>query len=207
MSSAMRYWAMIAVLLAGIAGMGFLSHGESTPPARPLSDFPMDIGSYRTVKEFPFDEATLKVLGVTDYTNRVYFSPALGDLGLYIGYFRTQRTGAHDPLAEKLPAWRRLAANRFGNIPVVAAGWTQGSGKPVRHTQGPGPADRAVLVPVARPSSGQRILGQVLYGGRRDPAEPNRCSAGAHYGTGAKWRPGCGTQPGNCFRAASSSGC
>ena len=59
----------------------------------------MDIGSYRTVKEFQFDEATLKVLGVNDYTNRVYFSPALGDLGLYIGYFRTQRTGAtiHSP--------------------------------------------------------------------------------------------------------------
>lgn len=99
MNSAMRYWAMIAVLLAGIGGMGFLSHGESTPPAKPLSDFPMDIGSYRTVKEFQFDEATLKVLGVNDYTNRVYFSPALGDLGLYIGYFRTQRTGAtiHSP--------------------------------------------------------------------------------------------------------------
>ena len=99
MNSAMRYWAMIAVLLAGIGGMGFLSHGESTPPAKPLSDFPMDIGSYLTVKEFQFDEATLKVLGVNDYTNRVYFSPALGDLGLYIGYFRTQRTGAtiHSP--------------------------------------------------------------------------------------------------------------
>ena len=40
MSNAMRYWAMIAVLLAGIAGMGLLSHGESTPPATPLSDFP-----------------------------------------------------------------------------------------------------------------------------------------------------------------------
>lgn len=99
MSSAMRYWAMIAVLLAGIAGMGFLSHGESTPPAKPLSDFPTDIGSYRAVREIPFDQATLKILGVTDYTNRIYFSPALGDLGLYIGYFRTQRTGAtiHSP--------------------------------------------------------------------------------------------------------------
>jgi hypothetical protein len=82
MSNAMRYWAMIAVLLAGIAGMGLLSHGESTPPAKPLNDFPTDIGSYRTVKEIPFDEATLKVLGVTDYANRIYFSPSLGDLGL-----------------------------------------------------------------------------------------------------------------------------
>jgi EpsI family protein len=99
MSNSMRYWTMIAVLLAGIGGMGFLSHGESTPPAEPLSDFPTDIGNYRSVKDFPFDAQTLKVLGVTDYLNRVYFSPSLGDLGLYIGYFRTQRTGAtiHSP--------------------------------------------------------------------------------------------------------------
>ncbi len=99
MSNAMRYWTMIAVLLAGAAGMGFLSHGESTPPARPLSEFPKDIGSYRTVAEYPFDAETLKILGVTDYVNRAYFSPAQGELGLYIGYFRTQRTGAaiHSP--------------------------------------------------------------------------------------------------------------
>ena len=79
--------------------MGFLSHGEATPPARPLSEFPQDVGSYRTVAQFPFDEQTLKVLGVTDYVNRAYFSPANGELGLYIGYIRTQRTGAqiHSP--------------------------------------------------------------------------------------------------------------
>ena len=99
MSSAMRYWAMIAVLLAGIAGMGFFSHGESTPPARPLADFPKDIGNYRTVAEVPLDKKTLDVLQVTDYMNRIYFSPTQGDLGLFVEYFRTQRTGAtiHSP--------------------------------------------------------------------------------------------------------------
>jgi EpsI family protein len=99
MSNAVRYWTMIAVLLAGIAGMGFLSHGESTPPARPMSEFPKDIGNYRTVTEIPFDQATLQVLGVTDYLNRIYFSPTQGEVGLYVGYFRTQRTGAqiHSP--------------------------------------------------------------------------------------------------------------
>ena len=99
MSNAVRYWTMIAVLLAGMAGMGFLSHGESTPPARPMSEFPKDIGNYRTVTDIPFDQATLQVLGVTDYLNRVYFSPTQGEVGLYIGYFRTQRTGAqiHSP--------------------------------------------------------------------------------------------------------------
>jgi EpsI family protein len=99
MSNAVRYWTMIAVLLAATAGLGFLSHGEATPPARPLNEFPKDIGNYRTVAEIPFDQATLNVLGVTDYVNRVYFSPSQGDLGLYVGYFRTQRTGAtiHSP--------------------------------------------------------------------------------------------------------------
>jgi EpsI family protein len=99
MNNATRYWAMLAVLLAGIGGMGFLSHGESTPPARPMTEFPKDVGSLKTVAEIPFDQDTLKVLGVTDYLNRVYFSPTEGELGLYIGYFRTQRSGAaiHSP--------------------------------------------------------------------------------------------------------------
>src|SRR5271157_2729638 len=94
MSNAVRYWTMIAVLLAGTAGMGFLSHGESTPPARPMNEFPQDIGGYKTVADIPLDQNTLKVLGVTDYLNRVYFTPAEGARGLYIAYFRTQRTGA-----------------------------------------------------------------------------------------------------------------
>ena len=99
MTNPMRYWMMIAVLLAATAGLGFLSHGESTPPAKPLNEFPKDIDGYQAVAEFPFDADTLKVLGVTDYINRAYFSPHKGELGLYIGYFRTQRTGAtiHSP--------------------------------------------------------------------------------------------------------------
>lgn len=99
MSNAVRYWTMIAVLLAGTAGLGFLSHGEATPPARPLNEFPTVIGDYRTVAEIPLDQDTLNILKVTDYLNRVYVSPTQGELGLYLGYFRTQRTGAaiHSP--------------------------------------------------------------------------------------------------------------
>jgi EpsI family protein len=99
MSNPVRYWAIVAVLLAATAGMGFLSHGEATLPAKPMNEFPKDIGSYRMAAEIPFDQDTLKVLGVTDYINRVYYSPAQGDLGLMVEYFRTQRTGAtiHSP--------------------------------------------------------------------------------------------------------------
>lgn len=99
MSNARRYWTMIAVLLAGIAGMASQYHGEATPPARPLSEFPQTIGNYHSIADFQFDADTLKVLGVTDYISRAYFEPGVGDLGLYVGYFRTQRTGAtiHSP--------------------------------------------------------------------------------------------------------------
>jgi EpsI family protein len=64
-----------------------------------MDEFPKDIGSYRMAAEMPFDQDTLKILGVTDYINRVYYSPAQGDLGLMVEYFRTQRTGAaiHSP--------------------------------------------------------------------------------------------------------------
>ena len=64
-----------------------------------MNQFPQEVAGYRSVRDFPFDADTLKVLGVTDYMNRVYVSPTKGELGLYIGYFRTQRTGAaiHSP--------------------------------------------------------------------------------------------------------------
>ena len=99
MSAGTRYWIVIAILLGSIVCMGMLSHGEATPPAKPMTDFPRQVGPYSTYAQFQLDANTLEVLKVTDYLNRVYYSPGLGEIGLYIGYFRTQRTGAqiHSP--------------------------------------------------------------------------------------------------------------
>ena len=96
-----RYWVMVVVLLAATTGMAYLSHGESTPPAKPLSEFPGKIGPYAKVTEWPLDKETLDLLGLTDYLNRGYWEPGMGKdlMGLYIGYFRSQRSGAgiHSP--------------------------------------------------------------------------------------------------------------
>ncbi len=96
-----RYWVMVAVLLAATLGMNHLSHGEATPPAKPLSEFPAKIGPYAQVIEWPLDKETLDVLGVTDYLDRGYWEPGMQQnlLNLYIGYFRSQKTGAtiHSP--------------------------------------------------------------------------------------------------------------
>jgi len=99
MKSGARYWAMIAVLLGATTGMAYLSHGEATPPAKQLSEFPTQVAGFKAVLDTPLDQKTIDLLGVTDYLNRSYFSPTQGPIGVYIGYFRSQRTGVtiHSP--------------------------------------------------------------------------------------------------------------
>ena len=101
MKAGFRYWLMIAILLGATAGMAHLSHGESTPPALPLSDFPSKVAGYTQIIQWPLDKETLDVLGVTDYIDRGYWEPGMNRdlMTLYIGYFRSQRTGTtiHSP--------------------------------------------------------------------------------------------------------------
>ncbi len=101
MKAGARYWLMVAVFLVATAGMAHLTHGESTPPAKPMSEFPTKIGPWASVIEWPLDKETVDLLGVTDYLSRGYWEPGMAQnlLGLYIGYFRSQRTGAsiHSP--------------------------------------------------------------------------------------------------------------
>lgn len=96
-----RYWLMIAVLIGATAGLAHLSHGEATPPAKPLAEFPDKIGPWASVIEWPLDKETLQILGASDYLNRGYWEPGMEKnlLGLFVGYFRSQRTGAtiHSP--------------------------------------------------------------------------------------------------------------
>jgi EpsI family protein len=101
MKAGVRYWLMLVVLLGATTGMAYLSHGESTPPAKPLSEFPNKIGPYAQVTEWKLDQETLDILKVTDYVDRGYWEPGLNKnlMGLYIAYFRSQRQGAtiHSP--------------------------------------------------------------------------------------------------------------
>ncbi len=101
MKAGVRYWVMLAVLLGASTGMAYLSHGEATPAAKPLSEFPVKIDAYAKIVDWQLDKETLELLKVTDYINRGYWEPGMGNevVGLYIGYFASQRTGAsiHSP--------------------------------------------------------------------------------------------------------------
>ncbi len=90
----------IMVLSAGVMINWLDQRGEVAMERRSLSRFPIYLdGTTMTGIESRFPEATEKVLGASDYVMRDYRSPAGQKLNLYIGYYRSQRTGTtyHSP--------------------------------------------------------------------------------------------------------------
>ena len=109
-----------ALLLCGFA----LDRSSRTEPVAiraPLSDLPMQLGGWRGARAADLEPEVLKVLGVDDWINRVYFANAAPGIGLYIGYYQTQRQGSamHSPL-NCLPGsgWQPVT-NRRANITVA----------------------------------------------------------------------------------------
>ena len=59
----------------------------------------MQLGDWTSVQEPPLTKRELEVLGVSDYVTRAYFAPQRTGVGLYIGYWQSQRQGSsiHSP--------------------------------------------------------------------------------------------------------------
>ncbi len=95
----LRFWT-VALLLAGTV---ILLHARGDtdliPVSEPLSQVPRMIAGW-TGSDVPIAQATLEVLGNGDFLSRVYAQAAQPlPIGLFIGYFPTQRTGVtiHSP--------------------------------------------------------------------------------------------------------------
>ena len=94
----------VAILLVLIATSVVLvarsDRSEDIPLRSSFTEFPLDIGGWHGVPQEPFSSAVLDVLRVDDYLTRVYVKRADAALGLYIGYWRSQRQGdtIHSPL-------------------------------------------------------------------------------------------------------------
>jgi EpsI family protein len=86
-----------------------------TAPGRTIVGFPLTLGEWRSVGDFPFTGTIESVLGVDEYVNRVYQNTRGEQLALYVGYYRMQRQGAaiHSPL-NCLPGagWQPISAER-----------------------------------------------------------------------------------------------
>src|SRR5437773_101745 len=89
----------ICMLVFGI----WLEHArgaESVPNRESLASFPMAVDGWNGERAEDFDPKVLAVLGVDDYLNRIYTRQADPAVGVYVGYYISQREGdtIHSPL-------------------------------------------------------------------------------------------------------------
>jgi EpsI family protein len=97
-SVSIRIWITIGILLSAFLLLQTMSHGEAIVPRQPLRDLPYALAAW-TGKEQPLQQDVLRVVGVSDYTNRYYSSASQPPVQLYVGYYASQRTGdtIHSP--------------------------------------------------------------------------------------------------------------
>jgi EpsI family protein len=90
---------LTVLLLAQAAGMLAVSRQEKVPLARPLSDFPIQLGVWSLVQEGFVDQETMDVLRADDVLTRFYADPSGRGASLFVAYFKSQRTGQtpHSP--------------------------------------------------------------------------------------------------------------
>ncbi len=93
-----RLWLTVGILLCAFVLLQKMSHGEAIAPRQPLHDLPHTLGAWMGEEE-PLQKQVVQAVGVSDYTNRVYYQLAETPVQLYIGYYASQRTGdtIHSP--------------------------------------------------------------------------------------------------------------
>jgi EpsI family protein len=92
--------AVVVVLLAG-AGLYSARAGsvESVVPRQPLGALPLVMGDWHGREAAPLADDVLGQLGVDDYVNRQYARAGQVPVGIYVGYYASQRQGdtIHSP--------------------------------------------------------------------------------------------------------------
>ena len=127
-------WAAVLLLIGTGSSLHLRGDSDRVPYAQPLDQLPMSITGL-TATEIPLDDHVLELLGKGVFLNRIY-APTPDSaasphdnmpVGLFIGYFPTQRTGQaiHSP-QNCLPG----AGWTFDTSGVTT--FTDASGKPYR---------------------------------------------------------------------------
>ncbi len=94
-----RVAVLFASLLLAAAVVTRADRYEYVPPRATFAGFPMQVAEFRGVQQPPMDEKILAILGVDDYLTRAYFTPQGAGVGVYVGYWQSQRQGdtIHSP--------------------------------------------------------------------------------------------------------------
>ena len=86
------------VMIATFLSVGPLTHVEDMAIKKPLAEFPMKVGQWQGKKD-KFDDRIYKALGVDDSVLADYRNKDGDTVGLYVGFYRSQREGdiIHSP--------------------------------------------------------------------------------------------------------------
>jgi EpsI family protein len=95
------YRLVIAIILLIAAAIANYSYSRPEPKLERslLKEFPREVGEWRLINEQHIDDESMAVLLVDDYISRTYYNIKGEAIGLYIGYYNTQREGkqVHSP--------------------------------------------------------------------------------------------------------------
>lgn len=94
-----RFWTVVLMLAGTALILQARRKTDRVPVSEPLSHFPQRIAE-SVASDLQIDQETLAVLGAGDFLSRVYTNDGqVPPIGLFIGYFPSQRTGAtmHSP--------------------------------------------------------------------------------------------------------------
>jgi len=91
--------AVVIILLLGAALNHYFSKPDVSMPRKSLAEFPTQLGDWTAVSEQKIEGRSMEILQVDDYFMRNYHNSGGKIIGLYIGYFKSQREGKgiHSP--------------------------------------------------------------------------------------------------------------
>lgn len=94
----LRFWTITVMLAATSLLLHVRANYEVIPSSEPLKGMPQTIDG-RAGADVSIDQETLDVLGAGDFLSRLYTEPGQLPVGLFIGYFPSQRSGVtiHSP--------------------------------------------------------------------------------------------------------------
>lgn len=118
-----RLYLAATLLLASGLGMNRFVRQPAVPPATPLAQFPLRLGTWQG-SSTPLSGRILAALDLSDYLNRVYLGPDNNAVGLYIAYYPRQRFGddIHSPKNCLPGAGWQVLTSRI--VPVAVPGGT-----------------------------------------------------------------------------------
>jgi EpsI family protein len=90
----------LTLLAQAVLYYAVASRAEKVPVARPLGEFPVNVGGWQMIRQSQIEKDVLDVLKADDTLSRAYLNPGkTSAANLFIAFFKTQRSGQapHSP--------------------------------------------------------------------------------------------------------------